>query len=165
MAFSPDGKTLATGSGSKYSGFPEHRADPAEVILWDVSTGQELANLKGIELKVDFLGFFPDGKRLFAYDNRAVKVWELEKYTQVLAIKGYWNAVALAPTGKYIVCLGNEEVTLFDSKTGKQLLMIKGIRHAQNDPPHCIAIAPDGKSFAVGYDRGAVKIWNVPEKP
>jgi WD40 repeat protein/tRNA A-37 threonylcarbamoyl transferase component Bud32 len=48
LAFSPDGNTLAA-------------ADGAEVKLWDLATGQELATLPGRE----FVRFTPDGKALF----------------------------------------------------------------------------------------------------
>src|SRR2546428_3577989 len=52
VAFSPDGKTLASGSGDN------------TVKLWEVSTGTELRTLKGHSYGVVSVAFSPDGKTL-----------------------------------------------------------------------------------------------------
>jgi len=52
VAFSPDGKILASGS------------EDATVKLWDVSTGTDLRTLKGHSAKVLSVAFSPDGKTL-----------------------------------------------------------------------------------------------------
>jgi len=52
VTFSPDGKTLASGSLDK------------TVRLWETATGKELHNLKGHEGWVNSVAFSPDGKTL-----------------------------------------------------------------------------------------------------
>jgi WD40 repeat protein len=84
LALSPDGKTLAAGldpprpqPGRPVAGFPPTAAD---VVLWDVATGKELAALKGHEISVPSLAFSPDGRTLITCGAEGtVKVWELKK--------------------------------------------------------------------------------------
>jgi WD40 repeat protein len=65
VAFSPDGKTLATGS--------ERR-----LRLWDVATAQQRAVYEGHEAPITSIAFAPDGKTLFtASADTTALVWDL----------------------------------------------------------------------------------------
>ena len=63
VAFSPDDKTLLSGSGDRTA------------RLWDVVTGQELLTLKGHKFPVHLVAFAPDGKRLATASHNEVKLW------------------------------------------------------------------------------------------
>ena len=66
LAFSPDGKTLATGS------------DGNAARLWDVERRELIRELDGMSLTVCDVAFSPDGKTLAAGTNRdAVQLWRL----------------------------------------------------------------------------------------
>mgnify|MGYP006266760663 CR=1 FL=1 len=54
VAFSPDGKLVASGS------------EDLTVKLWDAATGKEVATLEGHDGHVQCLAFAPDGRRLAA---------------------------------------------------------------------------------------------------
>jgi len=65
VAFSPDGKRLATASW-------DHTAK-----VWDVESGKELLTLRGHLSGVYGVAFSPDGKRLAtASDDYTAKVWD-----------------------------------------------------------------------------------------
>jgi len=57
VAFSPDGKTLASGSGDK------------TIMLWDLVSGKKKATLKGHTHRVSSVAFSPDGKTLASGSN------------------------------------------------------------------------------------------------
>src|SRR5436309_3329723 len=78
VAFSPDGKTLASASGDN------------TVKLWDAVTGREKASLKGHTNNVYSVAFSPDGKTLASASvDRTVRLWEAETGKEQAALKGH----------------------------------------------------------------------------
>src|SRR5438876_627792 len=85
VAFSPDGKRLASGSGQ-------------EAKVWDAQTGQVLRTLKG---GGNIVVFSPDGQRLASnsWDN-TVKVWDAQKDQENLTLQaGGGESAAFSPDG------------------------------------------------------------------
>jgi WD40 repeat protein len=160
LAFSPDGKRLATGYvrwGAKTGNGSE-----SEIKVLDAQAGKELISIKGQTGIIGFLRppywvfFSPDGKRLAAASGTEVKVWDAETGDVVLCLKAAGRRLAFSPDGKRLATTG-EEAKLWDAKSGKELFTLKG----HTDPVVDVTFSPNGKRLASTSSDKTVKVWDA----
>jgi RNA polymerase sigma factor (sigma-70 family) len=153
VAYSPDGRVLASGSGEA--------TNPGTLVLWDVPTGKvrlRLEQPRGVRC----VAFAPDGRRLAAagWDN-AVRLFDVRTGKVQATLRGHTaavNALAYSPDGKVLAsCSLDQSVCLWDVEKGAELRRLRG----HKDWVLSIAFYPDGKTLAsVGKD-GAVRVWDA----
>jgi serine/threonine protein kinase/WD40 repeat protein len=94
LAFSPDGKTLASAAGF----------DESDIRLWDVATAKEIGRLQGHGSWVSSLVFWPDGKKLASSSaDQTIRIWDVASRTCLDVLRGHQQQVwrlALLPGGK-----------------------------------------------------------------
>jgi dipeptidyl aminopeptidase/acylaminoacyl peptidase len=166
VAFAPDGKTIATGTGAyAFTGLHE-----GLVRLWEPRTGRQLRVLAVSGPAVTSLAFSPDGKLIAAasWDLR-LQVWDVatgqERYS--LEHPAGVTDVAFAPDGKTLAAAtlasrAGYSVHLWDLATGRQLRQLQGKFNARGEAPVIVRYTPDGRTLAAkARNKGPISTWEV----
>ncbi|MDB5350034.1 MAG: repeat-containing protein [Planctomycetota bacterium] len=153
VAFSPNGSTLAAAVGRS-------------ILLFELSTGKEIATLPDHPGPLTFVAYTPDGGSLVATGGRpgqfgCVSVWDVASKTRRHEVRGHSDAVlcaALSPDGKMLATGSYDRlVKLWDLAQGKEIRTLK----EHTDAVHSVAFSRDGLTVASGSADRTVKIWDV----
>jgi WD40 repeat protein len=161
VTFSPDGKLLATAHS--------YNVDPGEVMLWDTTTGERVANLRVTDRGVVSVAFSPDGKILVGRDylrddHRAlseVVLWDVATRRELRRIGGHGGwiyGLAFSPDGKVLGTSGsNQAVQFWDVASGREMRRIDGAASGG-----VLAFSPNGQMLVMTGTAGrSLTLWDL----
>ena len=146
VAFSPDGRLLATASHDKTA------------RLWDPFTGDCLRTLTGHDSSVWGVAFSADGRLLAtAGDDKTARLWDPVTGDCLHILAGRAFGVAFSPDGPLLATASSDKTArLWDPVTGDCLHILTG----HDSPIGGVAFSPDGRLLAtVSWDKTA-RLWD-----
>jgi WD40 repeat protein len=157
IAFSPDGKSLVSGSDDS-------------ILLWDVNNPMSpphRAELQGHSGPVGKVAFSPDGKMLASGSDNSIILWDMSnpmyptQFAEMQESNGFNGSLAFNQDGRTLMS-GNENgsIPLWD------------VNNPTSPPQHSIlpsgenfsgrvAFSPDGRTLALGNNDGTIVLWDM----
>jgi len=150
LAFSPDGKTLASAS------------QDGTVKLWGAAAKELLRTLRVHAAEVCHVVFSPDGSTLAATgDDGMVKLWEASTGREKAVLEGVSDdvfGVAFSPDGHVLATCGcDDTVRLWNAETLREEAVLRG----HTGDVQALAFSPDGKTLASVSSDETLKLWDV----
>ncbi|MDE0638627.1 MAG: hypothetical protein OXI43_22535 [Candidatus Poribacteria bacterium] len=158
VAYSPDGKILASGSNDW------------TIRIWDVENRKHIKTLGRHTGKVNSVAFSQDGETIVSGGDDGIRVWNVENWSDKILYKsenvGIIN-VMYSPDGKTLTSLSkNGEIESWDLTNGEKQWSILGYRKSRNfklllpNANKLSSYSLDGKTFA-NWSGVDMRLYNV----
>jgi WD40 repeat protein/serine/threonine protein kinase/Flp pilus assembly protein TadD len=157
VAFSPDGRYLASGSGDYFAG-----GESGDLVVWQLATGREVFAHRELPGAIRAVAFSPDGRWIAAGQSTWAGSYRGEaallEFSQRVGMKSDSRPLAVDPAGT---------LTVWDAATGQERF------HTTDPGPlgiSSLAFSPDGRRIIAGYadtdvmggsNPGHARLWDA----
>ena len=157
VSFSPDGQTLASGSGDIVSS-----SGDTTIKLWNRKTGKVIRTLEGHDDSVTSVSFSPDGQTLASGSaDNTIKLWDLQTGKVIRTLIGHTglvHSISFSPDCQTLAS-GSSDTTikLWNRKTGKVIRTLEG----NTEVVRSVSFSPDGQTLASSSADTTIKLWDL----
>lgn len=150
LAFSPDGRFLASGSADQ------------TIRVWDLHEGREWAILAGHTGEVTCVRFSPDGRTIASSSwDASIKLWDVDTRKEKATLLGHKGAVtslSFHPSGRLLASGSwDRSVRVWDVVSGRPRVSCSGHEKMVTS----VAFAPNGMTLASGSWDKTVRLWET----
>lgn len=155
IAWSPDGKLLASGGAN------------GALEIWDISSGQHLANLQGHTNTVNALAWNKDGTQLASvsliYDGSSLKIWDMKTFQNLgERTVGFAERVVWSHDNQQLfISTLNAGAFAYDSQLMIGSALTYDIAPDIFMKATSLALHPDNDMLAIGIWDGTVYLWDA----
>jgi WD40 repeat protein len=154
VAYSPDGKSIATGGKDRV------------LRIFSAATGEVVAELHGHNDAIGNVAYSPDGQSIWTIGDGTARCWDAATQgdPRVLRHMSYVYSVAYSPDGRWFASAGwhdpgggASDIYLWDAASSQPIAVL----HGHTSWIAALAITPDGKRIvSVAQDR-SVRVWDA----
>ncbi|MEB3164807.1 MAG: P-loop NTPase fold protein [Prochlorothrix sp.] len=154
VAFSPDGKTIASGSYDK------------TIRLWDLQGNPMGEAFQGHSNVVASVAFSPDGQAIVSgSSDKTIRLWDLQGNPMGEPFQGHSDvvySVAFSPDGQTIVSgSADQTIRLWDLEGNPVGEAFQG----HSDVIYSVAFSPDGQTIVSGSRDYTIRLWDLEGNP